>query len=79
MIAERERMMKITDEAVLLPVVRAALEANPKVLSDVRRGKLTAKKQLMGHVMRATSGGADPLLTERLVAAVVDEALKEAE
>ena len=78
-IAERERMMKITDETVLLPVVRDALAANPKVLADVRRGKLTAKKQLMGHVMRATSGGADPILTERLIDTVVEEALLEVE
>ncbi len=78
-IAEKERMMKITDETVLLPIVRDALTANPKVLADVRRGKLTAKKQLMGHVMRATSGGADPLLTERLIDTVVDEALNETE
>ena len=76
-IAEKERMIKITDETVLLPVVREALAANPKVLADVRRGKLSAKKQLMGHVMRATSGGADPILTERLIDAVVEEALNE--
>ena len=78
-IAEKERMMKITDETVLLPIVRDALAANPKVLADVRRGKLTAKKQLMGHVMRATSGGADPLLTERLIDTVVEEALSKTE
>ena len=72
-------MMKITDETVLLPIVRDALAANPKVLADVRRGKLTAKKQLMGHVMRATSGGADPLLTERLIDTVVEEALSKTE
>lgn len=76
-IAEKERMIKITDETVLLPVVREALAANPKVLADVRRGKVSAKKQLMGHVMRATSGGADPILTERLIDAVVEEALNE--
>ena len=70
-------MIKITDETVLLPVVREALAANPKVLADVRRGKVSAKKQLMGHVMRATSGGADPILTERLIDAVVEEALNE--
>lgn len=73
-IAERERMMKITDEAVLLPIVREALEANPKVPSDVRRGKVSAKKQLIGYVMRATHGGADPILTERLIDIVIAEA-----
>lgn len=74
-IAEKEKMMKITDESALLPVVREALAANEKVLADIRRGKLTAKKQLMGHVMRATSGGADPILAERLINEVVAEAL----
>lgn len=75
-IAEREHMMKITDEGVLLPTVREALEANPKVLADVGRGKLSAKKQLIGYVMRATHGGADPILTERLIDKVVNEALE---
>ena len=74
-IAEKERMIKITDESVLLPVVREALAVNGKVLADIRRGKLSAKKQLMGHVMRATSGGADPILTEQLIDRVVEEAL----
>lgn len=74
-IAEKERMMKITDETILRPVVKEALAANEKVLADLRRGKMTAKKQLMGHVMRATSGGADPILTERLIDDAVAEAL----
>lgn len=74
-LAEKERMMKITDETVLRPIVKEALASNEKVLADIRRGKMTAKKQLMGHVMRATSGGADPILTERLIDEVVAEAL----
>ncbi|MGN1346241.1 MAG: Asp-tRNA(Asn)/Glu-tRNA(Gln) amidotransferase subunit GatB [Eubacteriales bacterium] len=74
-IAEKEHMMKITDEAVLRPLVAASLQANEKALSDVRKGKLSAKKQFMGYVMRATSGGADPVLLERLI----DEAIQEKE
>lgn len=75
-LAERERMLKITDETVLRPLVEAALASNEKVLSDIRKGKVAAKKQLMGHVMRATSGGADPILTEKLIDEVVAETLK---
>ncbi len=75
-LAKRERMLKITDEAVLRPIVEAALAANEKVLADIRKGKIAAKKQLMGHVMRATSGGADPILTERLIDEVVAAALE---
>lgn len=66
-IAENEHMLKITDEAVLMPVVREALEADPRVLEDIRRGKESAKKKLLGYVMRATSGNADPILTARLI------------
>ncbi|MBQ4355002.1 MAG: Asp-tRNA(Asn)/Glu-tRNA(Gln) amidotransferase subunit GatB [Clostridia bacterium] len=66
-IAEKERMLKITDEKILLPLVREAVENNPKAAADYRGGKKTAVKQLLGVVMKASAGSADPLLTERLL------------
>ena len=60
-------MLKITDEKILLPLVREAVENNPKAAADYRGGKKTAVKQLLGVVMKASAGSADPLLTERLL------------
>ncbi len=83
-IAENEKMLKITDESILLPIVRESLCANEKAVADIQRGKLTAKKQLMGYVMRATAGAAAPEVVERLIdmavshvsAEKVDEAVR---
>lgn len=66
-IAEKEKLLKITDESVLLPMVKRAMEQNSKAVADYRGGKKTAIRQLIGYVMRESSGGADPIITESLL------------
>ncbi|MBE6541539.1 MAG: Asp-tRNA(Asn)/Glu-tRNA(Gln) amidotransferase subunit GatB [Ruminococcaceae bacterium] len=66
-IAERERLLKISDEKVLRPIVLKAIDANPKAVSDYLGGKIAAAKQLMGAVMRESGGGADPIISEKLI------------
>jgi aspartyl-tRNA(Asn)/glutamyl-tRNA(Gln) amidotransferase subunit B len=44
----------------LREVVRAAIDANPKVVADYRAGKIAAIKFLVGQVMKATKGQASP-------------------
>ena len=41
-------------------VVDQVLAANPKVVEDCRRGKKAAAKALVGQVMKATGGKANP-------------------
>ena len=71
-IAEREGLYQIRDEAVLGALIREGIEANPRALQDYKKGKETAKKTFLGYVMRSTGGRADA----RLCAALLDEALK---
>ncbi|SMC86697.1 Asp-tRNA(Asn)/Glu-tRNA(Gln) amidotransferase subunit GatB [Papillibacter cinnamivorans] len=55
------------DEDALLAICRAAVEANPKVVSDYLGGKEKAVKSLIGQVMRETRGKADAVLAEELL------------
>lgn len=66
-IAEEEKMLKITDRSVLLPMIEQAILRNEKAVADYRGGKKTAIRQLIGAVMRASAGGADPIMTEMLL------------
>jgi len=40
--------------------VRQVIAGNPKVVEEYRRGKATAIKYLIGQVMKATRGQANP-------------------
>lgn len=72
-IAEKERLLKINDESILLPMVKKAIDLNPKSVSDYLGGKTAAAKQLIGFVMRESGGGADPIAAERLILAQLAE------
>jgi aspartyl-tRNA(Asn)/glutamyl-tRNA(Gln) amidotransferase subunit B len=52
----------------LAAMARAAIEANPKVAADYRAGKTSAIKFLMGQVMKATKGQANPQAVEAALA-----------
>jgi aspartyl-tRNA(Asn)/glutamyl-tRNA(Gln) amidotransferase subunit B len=61
----------VSDEGALAKAVDEAIAAHPDVAAKVRDGKATAIGPLVGAVMTATAGKADPtrvreLLLERL-------------
>jgi aspartyl-tRNA(Asn)/glutamyl-tRNA(Gln) amidotransferase subunit B len=59
---------QISDESALLEAVRAAIAAHPQVVADYRAGKRQAAGHLVGQVMKATRGQANPALVNRLIA-----------
>ena len=67
-IAGRESMLKISDEETLAPLVEAAIAASEKAAADYRRGKVAAIRQILGTLMRASGGRADPIVAERMLA-----------
>lgn len=71
-IAEEEKMLKITDENVLSAWAREAAETNPKAVRDYLGGKKTAVRQLVGAVMKASSGRADPIAAERILTEMLE-------
>ncbi|MBI2194080.1 MAG: Asp-tRNA(Asn)/Glu-tRNA(Gln) amidotransferase subunit GatB [Planctomycetes bacterium] len=66
-IIEAKGLRQIGDEAVLRALVLQAMQQNPKAVSEVRAGKSKARGALVGPVMRATQGKADPGLINRLI------------
>ncbi len=58
---------RISDPAALEAAARAAVEANPKAAADFKAGKETAIKSLVGGMMKATKGRADPKLAEEVL------------
>ncbi len=66
-VAKAEGLFRIREEQILLPLVRDAMEKDTKSVEDFRRGKIAAKKRLLGQVIRQTGGRADPAVTEALL------------
>jgi len=68
-IVEREGLAQTTDRAAIERFVNEVLAANPSVVADYRAGKTGVAGFLVGQVMKASRGKADPALVNELVSA----------
>ena len=59
-VVEEKGLSQISDTGELDGIVAEVVEQNPKAVADFRSGKDTAVKFLVGQVMRATRGQANP-------------------
>jgi aspartyl-tRNA(Asn)/glutamyl-tRNA(Gln) amidotransferase subunit B len=66
-IVEREGLSRIDDEAAIRSAVQAVLDANPAAVAQVRAGKQQTLGFLVGQVMKATRGKANPALVNDLL------------
>ena len=66
-IAETEGLVQISDTGAVLAAVEEAIAANPDPVQDYLGGKQHAVGFLIGQVMKATRGKANPQLTTKLV------------
>ncbi|MGH7305813.1 MAG: Asp-tRNA(Asn)/Glu-tRNA(Gln) amidotransferase subunit GatB [Candidatus Rokuibacteriota bacterium] len=66
-IVERDGLTQVADEGALGQVIDTVMAANSKAVDDYRRGKKEAKGALVGQVMKATRGKANPALVNRLL------------
>jgi len=57
----------VSSEDELAPLIDQVIAANPDAAADYRAGKQKAKGRLVGEVMRATKGQADPALVNELI------------
>ena len=73
-IAAGRGLEQVSDEGALIAAIEAAIAANPKVVEDVRAGKKQAAGFLVGQVMRATRGQANPGLVNQLLASRLEQA-----
>jgi aspartyl-tRNA(Asn)/glutamyl-tRNA(Gln) amidotransferase subunit B len=67
-IVEREGLSQVADAGALAAVVDQVLAAHPKVVEDYTQGKKAAAGFLVGQVMKATQGRANPALVNQLLA-----------
>jgi aspartyl-tRNA(Asn)/glutamyl-tRNA(Gln) amidotransferase subunit B len=66
-IVRREGLTQVADAGALEAMVDAAIAGNPRAVEDFRRGKTVAAKALVGQVMKASGGKANPAMVTRLV------------
>jgi aspartyl-tRNA(Asn)/glutamyl-tRNA(Gln) amidotransferase subunit B len=66
-VVEREGLKPISDAGEIEKRVEEVLRANPKQVEDYRAGKEKAFNSLVGQVMKATKGKADPAQVNELL------------
>lgn len=59
----------VRDDSALQKAIDDALAANPDIVEKIRGGKVKAAGKIVGDVMKATRGQADPARVQELVLA----------
>ncbi len=67
-IIKEKGMEQISDEATLGMIIQEVIDKNPGVVDDYRNGKKKATGFLVGQVMQATKGQANPALVNKILA-----------
>ena len=71
-IVEKMGLTQISDTAALVQLVKDAIAANPKSVADYQAGKPQAVGFLVGQVMKASRGKANPAMVNSLLKAELD-------
>lgn len=71
-IVDAKGLRQISDTSAVRQFAEQAVEANPKVVNDYRSGKTQAIKFLVGQVMKASKGQANPQIAEQALHEVLD-------
>ncbi|TMU84815.1 Asp-tRNA(Asn)/Glu-tRNA(Gln) amidotransferase subunit GatB [Bacillus sp. BHET2] len=66
-IVKDKGLVQISDEGALLKIVTETLDANPQSIEDFKNGKDRAIGFLVGQIMKATKGQANPPLVNKLL------------
>ena len=66
-IIKREGLTQISDTGELEGLIQQAIEANPKAVADFKAGKKKALGAMVGFVMKATKGQANPQLVNEML------------
>ena len=72
-IVERRGFRQISDEGALATIADEVIAANPDAVADYRAGKPQAIGYLVGQVMKATRGQANPAMVQAALRARLDE------
>jgi len=63
-IAERLGLLQVSDESAIMAIVETVVADNPKAAADVRAGEMKAIGFLVGQVMKASRGKANPAMAQ---------------
>lgn len=66
-VAERLNLLQVSDEGEIAEIVAKVLAENEKAAEDVRSGEMKAIGFLVGQVMKASQGKANPALAQTLI------------
>ncbi|WP_342429307.1 Asp-tRNA(Asn)/Glu-tRNA(Gln) amidotransferase subunit GatB [Neobacillus sp. FSL H8-0543] len=66
-IVKDKGLVQISDEGTLLKIITEVLDANPQSIEDFKNGKTKAVGFLVGQLMKATKGQANPQMVNQLL------------
>lgn len=66
-LAKQKNLLQVSDEGELVMIVEQILSENQKAADDVRNGEMKAIGFLVGQVMKASQGRANPALVQALI------------
>jgi aspartyl-tRNA(Asn)/glutamyl-tRNA(Gln) amidotransferase subunit B len=66
-IVKEKGLVQISDEGALLKIVSEILDANPQSIEDFKNGKSKAVGFLVGQIMKATKGQANPQMVNKIL------------
>jgi aspartyl-tRNA(Asn)/glutamyl-tRNA(Gln) amidotransferase subunit B len=66
-IADERNLLQVSDEGEIIKVVQQVLAENPKAAGDVQNGEMKAIGFLVGQVMKASQGKANPAMATDLI------------
>ena len=64
---EKLGLAQVNDENEIIAIVKKVIEENPQSVADYKKGKDNAAKYIIGQVMRASRGKANPQTVNKLV------------
>ena len=74
-IANEKGMKQMSDSNALVSMIEDVLSKNPSAIEDYRNGKTRAVGFIVGQVMKASRGQANPQMTNKLVKEIMDSKL----
>ncbi|MBR6800193.1 MAG: Asp-tRNA(Asn)/Glu-tRNA(Gln) amidotransferase subunit GatB [Eubacteriaceae bacterium] len=72
-VVDKLGLMQVSDASAIETIVRKVISDNPKSVEDYKGGKTQAMGYLVGQVMRASKGKANPKIVNELVNRVLNE------
>lgn len=65
--AEKNNLIQKSDEGALVPIIEEIIKNNDKVVAEFKAGKVASLQFLIGQVMKATKGSANPEMIRKLL------------